>query len=92
METPSLACANLTLIVFPSHFLVHPSPAQWWLKEVGCRAGWHLSRDAGVGVMTDHPDFGPGSLYMPFVLDTIDCELLQSKLAVDYFSSCIQFP
>lgn len=47
--------------------------------------------DARGGVAKDRPDVSTGSLYMQFVSDTVDCELQQSKLEVDYFSSCIKF-
>lgn len=41
-----LAYADLTLIVFPSHLLVHPSLAGWWLEE-----GRVPSRVASVSLM-----------------------------------------
>lgn len=89
-----LACADLTLIVFPSHLVVHPSLAGWWVARGGEgaeRSGICLT-DARVRVAKDHPDVGTGSLYMQFVPNTIDCELQQSKLAVDYFCSSIKIP
>lgn len=48
--------------------------------------------DARVRVAKDLPNVGTVSLYVQFVPNTSDREPQQSKLAVDYFSSCIRFP